>query len=154
MSDKLKELELVILGAGPGGLAAAVEAARSGVSVTILDENPKPGGQIFRQFHEGFQVTNPSVLGHDYARGRKLLSEFDNVRDRVELLDNAMVWALSDGNELAFHRGDDSYSVRYKKMVIAAGAYDRPVPFPGFPFSIAHHFISFRLRISAPASIK
>jgi len=128
----LKELEMVILGAGPGGLAAAVEAARSGVSVTILDENPKPGGQIFRQFHDGFQVTSPGMLGHDYGRGKKLLSEFAAVRDRVELLDNAMVWALSEGNELAFYRGDASYSVRYKKMVIAAGAYDRPVPFPGW----------------------
>jgi len=131
-SDKLKELEMVILGAGPGGLAAAIEAARSGVGVTILDENPKPGGQIFRQFHDGFQVTSPAVLGHDYARGRKLLSELAAVRDRVQLLDNAVVWALSEGNELAFYRGDASYSVRYKKMVIAAGAYDRPVPFPGW----------------------
>src|SRR5512143_659374 len=103
--DKLKELELVILGAGPGGLAAAVEAARAGVSVTILDENPKPGGQIFRQFHEGFHVTSPGLLGHDYARGQELLSEFDTVRGQVELLDNAVVWALSEGNELAFYRG-------------------------------------------------
>jgi NADPH-dependent 2,4-dienoyl-CoA reductase/sulfur reductase-like enzyme len=128
----LKELELAILGAGPGGVAAAVEASRAGVSVTMLDENPKPGGQIFRQFHEGFHVTSPGMLGHDYARGRKLLSEFDTVRGQVDLLDNAMVWALSEGNELAFYRGDDSYSVRYKKMIIAAGAYDRPVPFPGW----------------------
>jgi len=128
----LKELELVILGAGPGGLAAAVDAARAGVSVTLLDENPKPGGQIFRQFRDGFQVTNPSMLGHDFVRGHQLLSEFDRVRDRVEILDNSVVWALSEGNELAFYRGDDSYSVRYKKMVIAAGAYDRPVPFPGW----------------------
>jgi NADPH-dependent 2,4-dienoyl-CoA reductase/sulfur reductase-like enzyme len=130
--NKLKELELVILGAGPGGLAAAVEASRAGVSVTLLDENPKPGGQIFRQFQAGFQVTNAGVLGHDYVRGRKLLSEFETVRDQVDLLDNTMVWALSDGNELAFYRGDASYSVRYKKMIIAAGAYDRPVPFPGW----------------------
>jgi NADPH-dependent 2,4-dienoyl-CoA reductase/sulfur reductase-like enzyme len=128
----LGELELVILGAGPGGLAAAVEAARSGVHVTILDENPKPGGQIFRQFHDGFQVTSPNTLGHDYARGRKLLSEFGAVKDRVELLDNTTVWALSEGNELAFYRGEASYSVRYKKIIIAAGAYDRPVPFPGW----------------------
>jgi len=88
----LKELELVILGAGPGGLAAAVEAARAGVSVTLLDENPKPGGQIFRQFRDGFQVTNPSMLGHDFVRGHQLLSEFDRVRDRVEILDNSVVW--------------------------------------------------------------
>jgi NADPH-dependent 2,4-dienoyl-CoA reductase/sulfur reductase-like enzyme len=128
----LKELELVILGAGPGGLAAAVEAARSGISVTILDENPKPGGQIFRQFHDGFHVTSPSMLGHDYTRGQKLLSELSAVKDRVELLDNTTVWALSEGNELAFYRGEASYSIRYKKIIIAAGAYDRPVPFPGW----------------------
>jgi NADPH-dependent 2,4-dienoyl-CoA reductase/sulfur reductase-like enzyme len=128
----LKELELVVLGAGPGGLAAAVEAARSGVRVTLLDENPKPGGQIFRQFHDGFKVTNPAMLGHDYARGQTLLSEFDRVRDRVELLDNATVWALSGRKELSFCRGDISSSVRYKKIIIAAGAYDRPVPFPGW----------------------
>ncbi len=128
----MKELELVILGAGPGGIAAAVEAARAGIGVTILDENPKPGGQIFRQFHDGFQVTNPGMLGHDFVRGRKLLSEFETVRDRVELLDKALVWALSEENEIAFYRGDDSQSVRYKKMIIAVGAYDRPVPFPGW----------------------
>jgi thioredoxin reductase/bacterioferritin-associated ferredoxin len=128
----LKEMEMVILGAGPGGIAAAVEAARAGVSVTLLDENPKPGGQIFRQFHDGFQVTSPGMLGHDYGRGQKLLSQFDTVRERVELLDNAVVWALTEGNELAFYRGDASHSVRYKKMIIAAGAYDRPVPFPGW----------------------
>jgi NADPH-dependent 2,4-dienoyl-CoA reductase/sulfur reductase-like enzyme len=130
--DELKDLEVVILGAGPGGLAAAIEAARAGVSVTMLDENPKPGGQIFRQFHDGFRVTIPGMLGHDYARGRKLLAEFDVVRDRVELLDNALVWALSEKNELAFYRGNESCGVRYKKTVIAAGAYDRPVPFPGW----------------------
>jgi len=128
----LKELKLVILGAGPGGLAAAVEAARAGLRVTLLDENLKPGGQIFRQFRDGFHVTNPGMLGHDYVRGRKLLSEFETVRDQVELLDNAVAWALSEGNELAFYRGDASYSVRYKKMIIASGAYDRPVPFPGW----------------------
>jgi NADPH-dependent 2,4-dienoyl-CoA reductase/sulfur reductase-like enzyme len=128
----LKELELVILGAGPGGLAAAVEAGRSGVHVTILDDNPKAGGQIFRQFHDGFHVTSPTMLGHDYARGRKLLSEFSAVKDRVELLDNTTVWALSKGNELAYYRGDASYSVRYKKIIISVGAYDRPVPFPGW----------------------
>jgi thioredoxin reductase/bacterioferritin-associated ferredoxin len=128
----LKELELVILGAGPGGLAAAIEASRAGASVTLLDENPKPGGQIFRQFHEGFLVTDPGTLGHDYTRGLKLLKEFNSLRDRVALLDGALVWGIFNGNELAFCRGENSYSVRCKKLIIAAGAYDRPVPFPGW----------------------
>jgi thioredoxin reductase/bacterioferritin-associated ferredoxin len=128
----LKELELVILGAGPGGLAAAIEASRAGASVTLLDENPKPGGQIYRQFHEGFRLTDPRILGHDYVRGLKLLEEFKSVHDRVVLLDGALVWGIFNGNEVAFYHGENSYSVRYKKLIIAAGAYDRPVPFPGW----------------------
>ena len=63
------DYDVIIIGGGPGGLTAAVEGARSGVGVTILDENPKPGGQIFRQFHEGFQMASPGALGHDYMRG-------------------------------------------------------------------------------------
>lgn len=128
----MQELELVILGAGPGGLAAAIEAAAAGVRVTLLDENPKSGGQIFRKFHDGFRVTNPSALGHDYARGWNLLSEFEAVRDNVEILDSAVVWALPKEKEIAFYRGDVSHSARYRKIIIAAGACDRPVPFPGW----------------------
>jgi thioredoxin reductase/bacterioferritin-associated ferredoxin len=47
-------------------------------------------------------------------------------------MDGALVWGLFDGNELAFYRGEASQSVRYKKLIIAAGAYDRPVAFPGW----------------------
>jgi thioredoxin reductase len=128
----LKELELVILGAGPGGLAAAIEASRAGANVTLLDENPKPGGQIFRQFHEGFHVTSPAILGQDYVRGQKLLDEFGSLPHRVALFGGALVWGIFRGNELAFCRDEKSFGVRYKKLIISAGAYDRPVPFPGW----------------------
>ena len=40
--------DLAIIGAGPAGMAAAVEAADLGLSVVVVDENPTPGGQIFR----------------------------------------------------------------------------------------------------------
>ena len=47
----MEKAELAIIGGGPGGLSAAVEAAGSGVNVTILDENARIGGQIFRQMN-------------------------------------------------------------------------------------------------------
>jgi len=128
----LKEIELIILGSGPGGLAAAIEAAKAGVSVTLLDENPHPGGQIYRQFNPGFRVTAPEVLGHDYQRGQELLAEFGAIEKRVEYLGEALVWGVFADRELAFLRGEESHSVRYRALIIAAGAYDRPVPFPGW----------------------
>ncbi len=128
----MRELELVILGSGPAGLAAAIEAAKAGVGVTVLDENARPGGQIYRQFNAGFSVTTPNVLGSDYQRGQELLAEFGAIANRVEYLDDTLVWALSPERELAFLRRDESRSVRYRQLIIAVGAYDRPVPFPGW----------------------
>lgn len=128
----MRELELVILGSGPAGLAAAIEAAKAGVGVTVLDENARPGGQIYRQFNDGFSVTTPDVLGSDYQRGQELLAEFGAIANRVEYLDDTLVWALSPERELAFLRQGESRSVRYRQLIIAVGAYDRPVPFPGW----------------------
>jgi thioredoxin reductase/bacterioferritin-associated ferredoxin len=112
-------------------MAAAVEAARAGVRVTVLDEGRRPGGQIYRQLHEGFSVTDPRALGSDQARGRTLLAEFAAASARVDYWPEALVWGLDD-RDLAFRRGEGSYAVRYRKLIVAVGAYDRPVPFPGW----------------------
>ena len=44
----MTETDLVIIGAGPAGMAAARQAADAGLSVVLLDEQPGPGGQIYR----------------------------------------------------------------------------------------------------------
>ncbi len=46
--------ELAIIGAGPAGLSAAIEAAKHGVDVVVIDENARPGGQLFKQIHRFF----------------------------------------------------------------------------------------------------
>jgi NADPH-dependent 2,4-dienoyl-CoA reductase/sulfur reductase-like enzyme len=50
----MREVELLIVGAGPAGLSAACEAAKAGVQVMIIDENLRPGGQLFKQIHKFF----------------------------------------------------------------------------------------------------
>ena len=128
----MKELELVILGAGPAGLGAAIEAAKAGVKVGLLDENPEPGGQIYRHMVDSFQITQPKLLGHDYTRGQKLLAEFNTIRERVEYIGGALVWGLFPGSELTYIQDSNPHGVHYRKLIIAVGAYDRPVPFPGW----------------------
>ena len=128
----MKEADLAIVGAGPGGLASAIEAARAGVRVMLLDENPAPGGQIYRQRHDSIEVLGSRSLGPDLKRGQKLLAEFDTIQSKVDYIENALVWGIFDDNTLAFVRNGTSHPIRFKKLILSIGAYDRPVPFPGW----------------------
>ena len=48
----MKRYELIIVGAGPAGLSAAIEAAKRNMQVVVFDENSRPGGQLFKQIHK------------------------------------------------------------------------------------------------------
>jgi thioredoxin reductase len=48
----MKRYEVIIIGAGPAGLSAAIEAAANGLKVIVFDENTRPGGQLFKQIHK------------------------------------------------------------------------------------------------------
>ena len=67
-------VDLAIVGAGPAGLAAAATAARAGLSVLMLDENPNVGGQIYRAVTSN-PVKDHALLGADYWRGEVLAQD-------------------------------------------------------------------------------
>lgn len=123
---------IVIVGAGPAGMAAAIEAARAGARLTLLDENLRPGGQIYRQLDPGFRLTSPHALGRDFHRGQALLAEFAALENKMEYLRGSLVWGLFPERQVAFLRNGESCTVQYDILIIALGAYDRPVPFPGW----------------------
>lgn len=128
----MEKAELAIIGGGPGGISAAVAAAESGVNVTILDENARIGGQIFRQLEKGFTLTNPKAMGRDYQKGVDLFRQFKQVESRINYLNHATVWGIFDHHRIAYERNRKSKTIEYKNLLIASGAYDRPVPFPGW----------------------
>jgi thioredoxin reductase/bacterioferritin-associated ferredoxin len=110
-------------------MAAAIEAARAGLCVHVYDENPGPGGQIYRQatIH-----TRGGQFGGRETRGARLLDEFRGVASRVTLHAQAVVWAVFDERTLAVWENGASETVRAGVLVLATGAYDRPVPMPGW----------------------
>ena len=128
----MKACDFVIIGGGPGGVSAAVKAAQAGVNVTLLDENQRLGGQCFRQFENGFNVTDPEALGPDYAEGQGLLHQFNSMQDKIRYLNNTLVWGIFEDRTLALARNGTSSSLGFKHLLVATGAYDRPVPFPGW----------------------
>ena len=123
---------LVIIGGGPAGIAAATEAARAGLSCTLIDEAPWLGGQIYRQPPQGFQVKDAPALGKDFIRGERLRAEFDEIADRVEVLSETAVLGVWGGRELLWASGGTSGIIHAERLIIATGAYERPVPFPGW----------------------
>lgn len=123
---------LVIIGGGPAGIAAAIEAARAGLAATLIDEAARPGGRIYHAFPEPFQVANAPGLGRDYTDGQQLRSDFAAVADRVELLSGTCVQGIWPNGELLWSRDDVSGVLRAERLIIANGAYDRPLPFPGW----------------------
>ena len=56
---------LIIVGAGPAGLSAAIEAAEKGLEVVVFDENAKPGGQLFKQIHKFLVQKNTRQKSED-----------------------------------------------------------------------------------------
>ena len=128
----MKESDFVIIGGGPGGIAAAIKAAQAGVNVTLLDENERPGGQVFRQFEKGFKVADPDALGPDFIEGQELLHQFNSLRDKIRYMNNTLVWGIFEDRTLALARNETSSSLGFKHLLVATGAYDRPVPFPGW----------------------
>jgi NADPH-dependent 2,4-dienoyl-CoA reductase/sulfur reductase-like enzyme len=66
--------ELAIIGAGPAGLAAATHAAALGVDAILFDEQPAPGGQIYRGIETVTQTRRDdlAILGEEYAEGAPL----------------------------------------------------------------------------------
>jgi NADPH-dependent 2,4-dienoyl-CoA reductase/sulfur reductase-like enzyme len=124
-----RRVQLAIVGAGPAGLTAALEAKAAGIDVVVLDENEQPGGQIFRQPPAAFHIADRTRLGRDHARGRKLLDAVSAAGIRVE--SRVTVWNIAPGH-LACSRDDRSWTIESDAIVLATGAYDRPMPLPGW----------------------
>lgn len=129
MSDTTDQTDLAIVGAGPAGMAAAVEARRHGLSVTLLDEQPSPGGQIWRAI-ERTDDRRRRLLGADYARGADLARELRDSRARYR--PGATVWNIEEGWHLDYSCGGGAHGVTAGALIVATGANERPVPVPGW----------------------
>lgn len=127
-----KEVEILVIGAGPAGLSAAIEAAKYGAGVLVVDENSKPGGQLFKQIHKffGSRRHKAGVRGIDI--GTELLAEVQELG--VEVMLNTVAYGIypnEEGVALAVN-GEEGLIVHPKKVIMATGASENPLAFPGW----------------------
>jgi NADPH-dependent 2,4-dienoyl-CoA reductase/sulfur reductase-like enzyme len=125
--------DLVVVGAGPAGLSAAAAAAELGLSVLIADENPGPGGQIYRAVTTT-PVKDRAILGEDYWRGADIAARLE--RSQATYAPGCTVWSVAadirDEIEIGLSLGGKARLIAAGEVILATGAQERPFPIPGW----------------------
>ena len=126
----MKRYDLVVIGAGPAGLCAAVEAAKNGMHAVVFDENARPGGQLFKQIHKFFGSKEHKAKIRGFNIGKELLAEADAAG--VEVVLNATVIGLYLDKEVVVKVGGAVEHFKADSVIIATGAAENMVTFPGW----------------------
>jgi D-hydroxyproline dehydrogenase subunit alpha len=118
--DSQQRFEVLVIGGGPAGMAAAVRARECGARVGIVDDNATCGGQIWRRAWDDAQ-------NQEAGRWSELLRSADIVK-----LYGNRVFDQPEGGVLLAEGAEKRCELRYKSLVLATGARERFLPFPGW----------------------
>lgn len=126
----MERYDLLIIGAGPAGLSAAVEGAKRGMKTVVFDENAKPGGQLFKQIHKFFGSKEHKAKIRGINIGKELLKEAQEVGVDVQL--NATVIGIYPEKTVSVMRENHVDTYHANSIIVAAGASEKMIPFEGW----------------------
>ena len=110
-------------------MSAAVEAARHGASVYLLDEQISAGGQIYRNVAKTSQRQS-EILGKDYLAGLTLVEALH--RSQVVHRTGVTVWQVAEDGKVVFSEVGRAEQIQGRHVILATGAMERSVPLPGW----------------------
>ncbi|HUO09698.1 MAG TPA: FAD/NAD(P)-binding oxidoreductase [Phycisphaerae bacterium] len=122
MAERGDEFEVAVIGAGPGGIAAAVTAAEAGKNVALVDNAPFAGGQIWRN------LGTPAGLGNAAKRWLQRLNSCPGITH----LRQSTIAAVPGTRELLADTPAGPQILRWRSLILATGARELYLPFPGW----------------------
>lgn len=126
----MRQFDTVVIGAGPAGMSAAIRMCDLGLSVLVVDEQPAPGGQIWRSVEAVAPTATGALLGDEYRAGADLVARFRACGAVYE--PETQVWQIESGWRVFTKRNGQVATVCADHVVLATGAQERPAPFPGW----------------------
>ncbi|AUG41316.1 FAD/NAD(P)-binding oxidoreductase [Pseudomonas chlororaphis] len=122
---------VVIVGAGPAGVRCAETLLAAGLVPTLVDENRRDGGQIYRRQPEGFRRDYATLYGSEAHKARALHDSFERLRPRIDYRPDTLVWNLTPGQLCCVSQGRH-FTLDYDALILCTGATDRLMPLEGW----------------------
>ena len=131
----MKSYQIAIIGGGPAGLAAAVECGKAGANTIVIDENARPGGQLFKQIHKFFGSREHYAGVRGFNIGQELLRQVDESGTEVDL-ESTVAGIFEDNRIMVIHKRPDgsqsAETIRAEKILIATGGQENAINFDGW----------------------
>lgn len=126
----MKPVDLLIVGSGPAGMSAAVTARRAGLDVLVIDEQPAPGGQIWRDIETVAATERAGLLGAAYLEGCTAAEAFR--ASGAAYQPGSQLWQIEPGFRAFVTKGGRARIIEARTILLATGAQERPAPFRGW----------------------
>lgn len=130
MGLELKKCDVIVIGSGPAGLSCSIEAAGCGADVILIDENGRPGGQLFKQIHKFFGARQHRAGLRGFDIGLQLLEQVSKLG--VNTLLNTIAYGIFGQNTVGIVKNEKIEMIQGKKILLATGAIENPVVFSGW----------------------
>ena len=125
----MKTYDVIVVGGGPAGLGASIEAAKAGAKVVMIDENHLPGGQLFKQIHKFFGSKAHYAGTRGFNIGEMLLQEAKEAGVETRL--DTRVWGIFPDGSVTAATEDESFRMKGEYIILATGAVENSLAFKG-----------------------
>ena len=129
--ENIKKVDVLIIGAGPAGLAAAVELGKLGVDTLLLDDKDHAGGKLVLQTHKFFGSVEDSYAGTRGFEIAAILEEEIKKLDSVDIWLNTTAVGVFSDKIIGAVRNGRYLQIKPEKLLVATGAREKMLSFPG-----------------------